>query len=514
MMFGFFTLLFLCANGIISRLFPAVGGYWLLFILGLFIICFVLKVKSRGWGGWFPPAPFYIQLALFYLFMILMISGFHYIALNLLHDKDPINVVGLTASEALRRERAFSVLYILFPVMLLSMMYLLWRIPLVKVLRLILFPVTLSSLVAVYQFSVDGSFIHDALWSFRFEGLATDPNAMALDIFLVFPLLLAGTVMERKSGIRFLYFMIALLLLFVLAHTGSRTGIIGMTLFLFFLPTCIALALGKLNLGLRVAIGLFPVAAIAILILLLPGVQTFLGDMGYSGYRMLNSLNRIETEGLSGWLAGEQRIKYLHTGVNLVVEAPLGGWGPAGFYRESNNMFYRSGGWKENWVGDFRDSAVNHYLMIAGDFGLPILLLNVMMIMIPIGLGIRYFRGSQDDGKKLITAFLLLANILFLLLIALVPPSYFLDVMWLWSIHLVLLVVLAKMNGRVEKVAVVKKGDRHIAWAAVIIVICGMIGGYRTSFGGNYGYASRLSSPWWNTHHPMSKVEDRAPRLG
>jgi len=494
-LFGIITLVLICVIGAQARVAPQFGGYW---IVGLMLVlCLIIAIGwQRRWRcSVETDFPVYSAVLLFYALIIVLVGSIHFAGLAMIPGEMEINQFNVHAFNAMKQERAFALYYLLFPAMVLTQIELQRVVSLQAVIRCLFFAGLLTAIVSIYQVFFDSTFLHAMSWGERYEGLATDPNALALPCFLLVPLLAIGCWIEKLSIIRLFYLLLILMLGIAVWGTGNRTGFVGICLLLLSFPWVLSVAMNHWSLRRRLMLGLLPVAVCFAGLIFASSMMTVVENTGLTGERLAGTWKKFEAQGIHGvFFQEEHRGRYLVTGIDLVSEAPWAGWGPAGFYREATNMFYLRHGWR----GDFRDSALNHYLMIASDFGLPAMAINLAILFSPVALGIVVFRRVCDVRPRLILAALISSNLLFLLLVFTIPPSYFLGAVWLWSVHLVVLLMLARQHGVALRFPQSSTIRRAIMASAILLTLIVLAGSYETSFG-DHGYAVRAQHAWWKS---------------
>lgn len=491
LLYGLMTLLIMCVNGPLTRSFPHIGGFWL---LGLFLSLLLLLavVKARQSGSCTLTSA-YEKLLFYYALLLSVVSVIHYAALDSTPGGTVINAAGMMAIQAMKQERAYALYYLLFPVMLLVQLAMQRMISLKIVIRWLILAAFLSLGVALYQLKIDFSFLHTLSWGIRYEGLATDPNALALICFLLLPILIMGIVIEQRGLLRFAYLLLLSMLFMVGWHTGSRTALAGILLFLLLFPVVLAACMRHWRPSCRAALAMVPLLAVVIGLQLAPSLMPVVGTSGYTGRKLAQTWQKFEAGGMRGvFFKGEARGRYLIVGKNLIAKSPIGGWGPGGFYFEASNIHYRAAGNK----GDFIDSAVNHYIMIAGDFGIPILLLNLLMIVLPMLLAMAALRRMRGVKRRFLVAIPVAANMVFLLMVVTVPPSYFLGVCWLWAAVLARLLLTAERHGIIVPLPAGWLVRGGLVALAILLLVTIAAGSYSTSFGA-YGYDNHAAHPWW-----------------
>lgn len=496
MLYGVLTLAFLCLNGPLVRQMPQLGGYW---SLGLCVLLLVVAVSLRHQRGMNRRSVTAYELVLFiYLLLLVGLTLIHYAGLAEIPGTQIVNAAGTQAMRALKQERAYALMYLFFPLMLIVQMEMQRVVSLHTIIRLFALAVFLSLSVAVYQNLFDMSFMHNLLWRGRYEGLAIDPNALALTSYLLLPFLIIGLYVEKSSAVRFCYVLLLGMAGTALLGTGSRTGTVGGGLLLVLVPWVIAASARGMKLHWRVGLGMLPLVLLLSAYLLSPKIAPTLGNVGKAGLRLEQTWKKVQAGGLQElYFKGEKhsRGEYFILSRDLIRMAPWGGWGPAGFYRESSNMHLRLYEWK----GEDTDSPVDHYLMIATDFGIPIAVVNVMLILLPLGVGWIAFRKGADLRSRFALGLLIASNTLFLFIIFLVPPSYFPGVCWAWTAHLGALLVMAERREVVVRQAKHAAAKLGVAAMAILLLLATAYGGYQTSFG-KYGYTTLPKNYWWKQH--------------
>jgi O-antigen ligase len=450
----------------------------------------VARIETRGQIG-----RVLIVLSAGYAALIMVVFAMHLIALTNMPVTAKLNVAGISASEWIRENRRFATFYLYFPVLLILQYLLLRTIEFRQVARVLAMVAVLSIGVIYYQGLVDSAFLnHWQPWTGRVGGLATDPNAFALTAFLLIPMLIVALVLEREPGWRVFLFIVATLTLGGMIFAANRTAAGGIVLLVIVSPAIVAVA--RRNCKRRLRIGLF--VAPFLIALGIIAMMNFMGEnlenYGLLGKRLAATWEKIAAEGLGAILfQNEARGALWGIGWALLWKAPLGGWGPGGFYREYPNELFRQTG----EIHSAFDSVLNHYLMIAGDLGLTALALNLLLIVIPMVLGVRSLWRTEDSRQRIVIAILVGTNIVFMLLISTIPPAYFPDVLWLWTAQLALLIVSAERTGITRMIYIPATQCRALTGVvAVALFVMVTVGAYQTSIGAN-GYRARLYAGWW-----------------
>lgn len=439
-------------------------------------------------GAWVP-------FFLFYYSVLLAIPAvIHACALYLLPHGAPVSVIWRMDRWILSNELSLSVLYMFFPLMLFAQYWFLKFIPHGLAVRLLAVAGLLSGVVAIYQLYVDPSFLFFYPYE-RCVGLAADASALGLTLFLLTPIAFIGIASDRNRFFKLLYALLLVVILRDVVGTWSRMCTAGVLLLFLSVFAIYALSRRRWSVGRRLMVGVVPVFAILFLLAGLLQSSTALQATGASHlvHRLSQSWHHLRDGGLEhGLMENETRQKYMVTAYQLIAKSPWTGWGPGGFYRESNSMRYH-----EHKPADLFDSPSNHYLMIAVDFGLLVLFLNMVLLLTPIVAGFVSLRNQEDGALRFKVLMLLCSSILFAIVIAFVPPSYFAGVVWLWTAQLAMLLNMAESNGVVMKAPWLHDYRTYVLIVSVLIALVVAGANFQSAFGDQFGYASRIQHPWW-----------------
>jgi len=492
-LYSLLTISFLCIGSLIQVWLPSAGTYWTLalFLVLCTIAGIFLKNTLKQDGG----LPAYIWLCLIYGGLIAGIGLIHALGLFMVPADMPINAEGVTAFKSFKMELYFTCIYLFFHIMLLGQYALARKLSMQVIIRLIVLAWVISLGVLLYQRFVDHSLLTLPLWNggSRYAGLATDPNAFALTVFLLLPLLIIGIRMETGRLVKFAYMLLVLLLVPAEWFTGNRTAAGGICLFIILIPLMMACVNFHWSFRWRIAAGITPMLVLGLLLIVAPMLQDAFRELGGLGVRLAQSMQKMSAGGIAGlFMQGEARGWLYGLAWMLGIRSLWSGWGPGGWYREFSNLVYQQTG---DIIHAF-DSALNHYLILMTDFGLPVMLLNQGLILIPVVLGIIVFRRLEDVKLRFVVATLIAANCIFLLLINTVPPSYFLDVVWLWTAELAMLLVLAERHGVAFKYVSGQARKMYLGGAVIAILVI-FPHAYGVAFG-TEGYAARQQLAWWS----------------
>ncbi|MEW6715330.1 MAG: O-antigen ligase family protein, partial [Nitrospirota bacterium] len=366
-----------------------------------------------------------VMLCLVYAGIIAVNSTFHGIALNTLPDEMNINLMQHKAVAWRDRNLIFTLHYLFFPLFFLIQYALLRRVERHVVIRFFASAMIFSLLILFYQKYYDIALLNQPYWQelHRIGGLSTDPNAFAMTAFLLLPLFALSIYTEKTRILKIFYMLLIVFLFAGVLFAGSRTALCGLSLLILSLPVIHALAKKEMPILHRLALFISPFVLLLLIILLLPYFSNKIQFSAISTERFISTIKGFKDEGISSALfKGEQRATNYLIAWDLLASSPLAGWGPGGFYKESPTLLYLRTGTRF-----ITDSALNHYLMIGGDFGLPILLINMVIIVSPLVIAFIVLRKLSDIKKRYIVGIFLVVNILFLIMINTIPPSYFPD---------------------------------------------------------------------------------------
>lgn len=449
----------------------------------------------------------WIILCMVYAGFILAIYLFHRMAIHSIPDTFNVNVAGVKAVSWQQENTKFTIFYLFFPALFLLQYTLLKKLDTNVFIRFFALAITISLAILFYQSYVDITFFNNLYWALGRQtvgGLSTDPNAYAMTAFLLLPLFIFGVFFESRKTIKAFYLTLIISLLIGMIFSGSRTGLGGVFLLAVSLPMILAIAYKQWPRHLRLILFISPLIFMILTYLILPFImnQVHSMDTGVLTQRLVTTWDKFEEGGLARVFFPPKEATYIYTYEEsrgrhfliawaLLLKAPLAGWGPGGFYREFPNMLYIQSG----EIRHAHDSALNHYLMIGGDLGLPVLIFNLILIISPLIIAVFILRKLSDIKQRFIIAILLVANIIFLIMINTIPPSYFPDLIWVWTAQLAYIVIVGEKNGISFKI--ISKNWRNIFYfLATIAFLLVVLGSYRTTFGQN-GYKARQQADWW-----------------
>ena len=488
--FGLLAAVFMLSFGPINWEFPAWSNKWLAtvilfstFVLILFAASFWVNKANDN------VAHFLVTLSLGYSAVILIPALLHWFALLSAPDYQPVNFTYTTIADWKSRHWYFTGMYLLFPLMLPLLYFIIERVNLVFITRTLALFFFMSVATQYYQGLVNPYFLNNWLpGSGRTGGLASDPNGYQLLVYLLTPIFIGFSLLEKD--IKWIIFIVTVAVSSILGlyFSGGRTSVAGIAILFVSSPLIIAIAMNQWTFKVRIFLALIPFLVLLISLLLLIEYRNQIGDFGVLGERIAYTIEKIMSDGIRGLVfSGDARGYFWQIGWILLWKSPLGGWGAGGFVREYPNEAFRHTGEVPTWI----DYVGNHYLMIPIDLGLPALLFNLLIIFIVIYYGINALWCSNRPRIRLLLATLIFANIIFLLMIAVAPP-YFPELIFAWTLNLAAILFISK------KVL----GDRMLGWFSgrriknfgliiILAISLSTFGIYQTAFGKN-GYLARL----------------------
>lgn len=436
---------------------------------------------------------FVLFLVLAYLAVIIVITVMHWLALTSVCCVQPVNIMDQTATIWIEQNLNFAIRYMFFPVIYYLQFRMIDRLKLLFVIRVLVVITVFSGLALLLQkyFQIDALTPPFFIVRDRLGGLATDPNAFAMTAFLVLPIVYSAIFVDRIKALKAFYLLAILLLMVSIFFSGSRTGVVGSILSLV-LMSAVTIALKKMLIK-RNAIIIMIVTVISVLGAIKTGIIQVDHTKGEGVVsRLVKTFDKFEQNGIRGvFFNRELRGEYFVAGYSMGMQSPLAGWGAGGFYREIPNHQYL----QKNIKLPARDSVLNHYLMILVDFGAIALTLNLMALLFPLILGFFAYKYSQEVKYKILILSLLLSLSIFLLMINVVPPSYFPGVLWLWGAQMAILYRLFIKNAIHKYRRFNIKTGFYFSFIVIILILV-IIGSYKTTFG-QKGYLARQDYNWW-----------------
>jgi O-antigen ligase len=431
----------------------------------------------------------------FYALLIIVSFAIHFIGLRTVEPLSYITVYRGYASWGLQMLKWISEIYLFFPLLLFLGIHLFATsqeadksMPkyqkLLYFLPLFLVP---SLILGIYQALFDINFLNTPYFAElnRVSGIGMDSNGLGLSIFLIFPLSTMAIIIHRTLWKRLFFILFALILLCCLFLSGTRTGLLGVLLFLLSLPFILIWSNHEfLKKGhLLITSGLMVLMVVSAFFLIRGNHPSSVALLK----RLKNDYHVFKTEGISSILEESGRLELGLQAYRLTRMSPLAGWGPGGFYRNLHNIRFRNG--KMNY---FRfDNANNHYLQMTSELGIIGGVLNLFLHILPLWAVFRIRKRIHDSEERLIIGILSVTVCIMMLLFLTGPHTMAISVQWILVIMLCYLYVVAVRYGytfvsiNIKFIGVLLVGAILFTW-----------GTYNNAFG-KEGYRARQHAGWW-----------------
>jgi hypothetical protein len=489
------SMLFLLSFGVANNISQPHSEAWPRAVCAACCLLLGVMVMTRVLTGNVGSPQIWVFGCMLYGALILVVGLMHAAALADLPGSARVNVEGMSAAMWLGQNFKFSLFYFCFPVLCVLQYLVIKRLTARTISRILCACMSLSFLCATAsQIAPRIIKTHWFMREGRFWGLLRTPNSYGLAISLLLPWVVAPMVRRGGRTEKLLYGCCLALALKGVLDSGSRTGLAMVLAFIVLAPTVVAVAPTPLGRRTRAALMvvlplLLVCVAAGVVALAKPGG---LGGLDVLASRVGDTWERLREDGVRG-VFFQHEVRGFHALVAwlMVLRAPLAGWGPGGFYRQFSNAVFLATG----RVRPVTDSALNHYLMIGGDLGVPALAVHLFVLLLPLWMGCRILRKSIDSDERVLIRLLLLGNLIFMVGVNFMPPAYFQDALWLWTAQLAYLVVAARRNGLLP-VMTARRWRAVLAFSAVGIAGPAFLGAVTVAWGA-MGYSAMHRADWW-----------------
>ncbi len=362
-----------------------------------------------------------------------------------------------------------------------------------------------SLAVALYQGYVNIQFLNFPFFYLnRVSGLGYDGNSFAFCLYLLFPFAILNIIIFQEPWKKLFFLLLAVVIVWCIFLSGSRTAFFGAVLFLCMLPwLCLWV---RPDFPRKVRIYIIMIAVFPVL-LAIGGTAFVVHRGGGSSLELLNRLfssyKDFEKGGVQEVLRTSSRTHLWIQAYRLTMESPLSGWGPGGFQRNLDNVRFRN---NEDPKYDYVDFAANGYLQFTSDMGIPWTSYWVALIMLPLWMVFRVRKKIRNQDERWAAA-ISFVTVCIMLLLLLTGPWIIvgLDVLWVFAVYLGFLAATGLKYGYVFD-------RRKIKWASVAFVfLLGMflLRTYDHSFGFS-GYKALQEKAWWPLRYDRNcyAVED------
>lgn len=437
------------------------------------------------------PSKLFDILILMICVWVLIATGVHHWALN---KMDPLTYI--TISQKNPQWGIWSLAHFFYPYILLPIFYLTIRIYLkdkeTPWKYLLVFPLLMlpSMFIAVYQGFGDIHFMnppHAARLN-RVTGLVSDFNGFGISLCLIFPLCIMGVILLKELWQKATYILIAGLAILCLFLSGSRTGLIGLILFISAFPYLVIYICFRHHRRMGVLMGL----TATLIVLGFSSILTIYfvkkaPDATVLSRRMHQTVEAITRKQLQD--IAPSRYEMGLNALRLVSLSPIAGWGPGGFIRNLDNIRFRFGESTDHF-----DNANNYYLQIAVDLGVIGLLVILALHVLPIFVGFYNLRLMKDMETRWVSGTCISIITVMLILYLTGPHVLLMDVLWILTAYMAFL-SLFSFQSRVKPIFN-KTGNFIGAIGVFLLTAIFTFGSYQHSFGKD-GYRSLKQKEWW-----------------
>jgi O-antigen ligase len=431
-------------------------------------------------------------LLLFYASWIILSTILHYVALSALDPLTHITVKKDSAQWGLWYLKRISFIYLLYPVLFIAAIYFFQSDFNYRIL-LILLPVLAipSLLIGVYQGTINMFYLNDLYFARiqRVSGLEIDANGFGISLFLLFPLCVLAILLVRRIWIKLFFILLLMIIGWCLYMSGSRTGVVGVLLFILLFPWIWIWADKKLTQRKRRFLLLCPL--ICFFFIGIVGVFTLQNYFSSSEMlvKRLNLPNPFYEKGvIEKTLRHSGRPNLALQAYRLLKLSPLSGWGPGGFYRSQQNIRFRNG---EGYFFIF-DNANNHYLQMSSELGILGSLFNFLFHTFPLWMVLRIRNEIHDKDVRIASGFVFITLCIMMLLYLTGPHTTFFSVMWIQVVVQSFLIGTAIKYGYSFKALNIKTMS-----PVIIVLSIVFLWGTYSNASGKEGYKARQKAEWW-----------------
>jgi O-antigen ligase len=450
-------------------------------------------------------------LVILYGCWILLSFIIHYTSLNMLNPLSMITVSKFDVTWGLSTLKNITIIYILFPLLLLLSIQL-FKITFDIYKMLYLLPILYipSLIVGMYQGFFDIHFLNVPFFVKlgQASGLGVDPNSFGLSLYLLFPLCILGFVLVPKWWQKLSFTVLILAMFSCLLLSGSRTGLLGTIMFMIALPLTWAWVNNK-KLA-KTKCKTLIISSILIVAIIVMAGYTFLKFNSAFSFPMVNRVQATYSDykdgGIRRVLETSWRSHLWLQAYRLVREAPLAGWGPGGYFRQLDNTRFKYG---EDPKYKFIDLADSHYLQIASELGVLGLSINLLLGTCPLILIFRINKHIRIREERWAVGVISSALVIMMVLFVTAPYTIFIDVLWIYTLFLGFLYVTGLKYG----CSFPQIDNRPF----IICIICAsmlfILGVYSTSFGSK-GYQAIQNEDWWPLKYERNCFQTEAWKEG
>ncbi|MHA1370437.1 MAG: O-antigen ligase family protein [Promethearchaeota archaeon] len=303
-------------------------------------------------------------------------------------------------------------------------------------------------------------------------GIGDNVFLLRLLLFLIFPLCVLSFVTVKKWWKKTLYALIGLVILWLTPLSHGRNTMIGIILFVFFLPMIRFWVFNKqktlsnyIYLGAMMVIGSALVAGF-----MFPRYHGVMSKVFTK--RMVKDCHKVLSGDIKGAL--RKRAEMVITAGKLIAAAPISGWGPAAFQKNANRIRYLNG--EKPGVSHAMTSV---YLQTAGNFGLTGLSVMLFIHVFPIWMVFSIRNKIQGYEHRWAVGIVFVTVCIFLIISAMNPNFGYPESSWLYAVYMGFLIATAlEYNYRSGK-----RNKGFKAAGTLIFIAVFSLGTYDTTFG-------------------------------
>jgi hypothetical protein len=329
-------------------------------------------------------------------------------------------------------------------------------------------------LVALFQVKVDRGFLTDQQGDF-FDGLVGFVSFRVL-LFLIFPLCVFAGVIAKQWWKKALFFMLAVVILWLTKLSTGRAAICGVLMFIVMLPM-INLWVHGFNrfrtIALRhyVYVGLTCIFSLVILAgFVFPKYHGLMSKL--IPQRAIITGNAIIRGKFTNRYLGD-RVDMSRQAWRLLRLSPVSGWGPAGFQKNLDRIRFING---ENY---YRDKETNLYSQMAANFGVLGVGSVLFLYLFPLWMIFRVRKQIQNHEERWAVGIIFVTVIIMLLLFITNQNINYLEVNWIYLLYLGFLISVAL---KYDYAFIPIKGRLWVIGGFFLTIIF-IAGTYSTSFG-------------------------------
>jgi O-antigen ligase len=418
----------------------------------------------------------------------------HYKGLSDLNPMTYLSVTKESVARGISTLKDTSQAYLLFPVLFFFSILLIrteksgYR--MLRILPLLIIP---SLLVALYQGLFDITFLNHPYFIQlnRVSGLDHDSNAFGISLFLLVPLCILSFLIVRDGLKRTLLVVLIIYVVWGLLLSGSLTGLMGVGIFLLLFPWIMVWA--DRNISRRKRKILIIIPFVFILLFTILAVSPLKRDVPFTPVlvdRLYETYEDYRKGGIEHVLGKSGRLNLGYNAIQLTKLSPVSGWGPGGFFRNLQNVRFRTGEVRFYFL---MDNANNQYLQMSSELGILGGLFNILLHILPIWMIVRIRKKIHDRADRISVGIVFSTVFIMMFLFVTGPHTIVISVLWIFVVLLSYLFVVALKYGYSFR----RRGAKSCSVVFVLLTLLFSIGTYNNVFGSE-GYISRHSADWWN----------------